>query len=132
MENFFDPQSPVILDDLSSFHQRSLEEVDNVSVNRILNWEDSEMEHYMKKFQSAQEKLIDDSGEDAFENDSMTIMALFFQVQVSLIYSWNFPLTIHCSEKILQFQYSTSKLQYYQSANFITGLALENALSYII
>lgn len=131
MENFFGPQSPVILDDLSSFRRRSLEE-DNVSVNRILNWEDSEMEQYMKKFQSAQEKLIDDSGEDAFENDSMTIMALFFQVQVSLIYLWDFPFTIHCSEKILQFQYSTSKLQCYQYAKFITGLALENAPSYII
>lgn len=63
------------------FHEYGLSGIRKNSIVRVPDWEDRDMEQYMKKFQSAQEKLVDDSGDDPFESaDITTIMSLFYQV----------------------------------------------------
>jgi hypothetical protein len=64
------------------FHEHGHTKMRKNSIGRVSDWEDRDMEQYMKKFQSAQEKLVDDSGDDPFESpDITTIMSLFYQVR---------------------------------------------------
>ena len=66
-------------EDENSSHEGK-EELEDVIERRPIDWEDLDMEQYLKKFQSAQEKLNDDSGEEGTDNDSIVIMSLFYQV----------------------------------------------------
>ena len=81
MANFQDRHSHEILRENDSFCDFN-EETSKSFANRSSNWQDNDMEQFMKKFQNAQEKLVDDSGEeDQFENNDCTsIMSLFYQV----------------------------------------------------